>query len=285
MKRKLALVLILALFPLIAVFGCNEKPATYFVSVSTNSISEGRVNQINETPYTEGTTLTLTATSNQKSDGTSTNFITWLFQDETIIENGEQYSIKNETKVFGEEERIVSSVLTFKVNKNTQGHYTAIFEDGKMNYIKFDSLFLTTDTENPPTIDDGSKIPFKVASFEILQSNDLKLAFSTYDTNVKDNVLLTPEKVSEVLKLDTRTSQKLRINARIDNTTRTFDAEILFRPDEYVDNNPSSAYTHNVQYDSATQTYLVSFDFSIGSENLRLGINFKNLGANSTLEA
>ena len=286
MRKKIVIfLLLLSFFPLVALFGCNEKVESFLITVEVNSWNEGKVEKISSTPYKEGTLITLRATSNPKNDGSYGKFITWLFQEETELESDSRYTIKNETQVVNDEEIIVSSELSFRVNKNTQGQYTAIFEDKKMKYVKFDSLYLTTDFSIPPQIDDGSSSPILDASFDIVQSNNSVLTFSESNLSIKDNVLVFPEKkVTNVLKLDPNQAQRIHVDATFNGSYREFDINVLFQPESYTEQNPQASYTRNVSYDSNTKTYLITFNFSYNNQDYQLGLIYKNLGTISTLD-
>ena len=135
MRKKISIALLsILIVPLIALFGCGEV-LSYPVYVFSSSTIYGSVS--GNGTYNEGETITLTATAKQGS-----SFVAWIHQNSTLVQNDQNYNIENQTN---SNQKVVKSTLTFTVSEKTQGKYTAVFDDNKMMYTKFDSWRITTD--------------------------------------------------------------------------------------------------------------------------------------------
>ena len=114
MKKKLSfLLLIVFVIPILAFWGCGSVE-TYSISASSSDTQFGIVE--GQGTYNDGSDITLTATA-----WSGSNFVAWVFEEKTELVNGDSYSITNTT----ENDKIVSSTITFKCSKETAGNYTA----------------------------------------------------------------------------------------------------------------------------------------------------------------
>ncbi|MBP3431433.1 MAG: hypothetical protein J6K39_01075 [Clostridia bacterium] len=264
MKKKFSLLLLsVLLVPLFALFGC-EDVVSYPVTIASSSISHGSV-QGNGT-YAEGSTVTLTA--NAKSG----HFIAWVHQNATEVEANNTYTIVNTT---GSDEKVTKSVLTFTMSAETQGLYTAVFSEGKVWYVKYDGMYLTTNPDSEP-VEENNQETLMTANLSISQgSTNMPVVYTVENMDIKQNVLIAPEKMLSVLKL--QTTQHIHANTHFlindQSITINFRADISFQTStDFVSGNN---YSYKVDY--ADGTYKVIFKFNVGQQPAYLVLRYKSL--------
>jgi len=272
MRKKISIALLsILIVPLIALFGCGEV-LSYPVYVFSSSTIYGSVS--GNGTYNEGETITLTATAKQGS-----SFVAWIHQNSTLVQNDQNYNIENQTN---SNQKVVKSTLTFTVSEKTQGKYTAVFDDNKMMYTKFDSWRITTDP-NSETIDfdDPNILPFMTISMELSQgqtSSNLSSIYQVEDKEVKENVLIIPENITEILKMQNEIKQSVKAVTQINYNDRAmsfnFRADLGFQENSEEIQNPN--YSYQVKYSNGT--YRIIFKFKTSTTNeFYLIINYKNL--------
>ena len=265
MKKKLS-ILLLSVFivPLIALFGCGEV-SSYSVSVTSSSTIYGNTfvngSSSGQGTYNEGQSVSLTANALNGS-----SFICWVYQNSTEITNKSPYSISNTTDNSG---KITSSVLTFNMSANTQGSYTAIFDDGKMMYTKFQSLRITSTPDVAGEEDDLSKDPIMSANITISQGQSSAMLATVYSgegLEIKDNVLIHPEDVTQILNLSVSVNRVITATTQMILGDRSI--SINFRAEVGFQQNKSWTDANNYRYkvDYADNTYTLTFAFQTDAE-------------------
>ncbi len=279
MKKKFSLLLLaIFVFPVLALFGCDEV-VTHGVTVYSSSETLGAVSGYGT--YAEDTSVTLTATPK-----TAGRFVAWVYQGATEIADNEVYTIEtSETK----------STLTFTMNATTAGSYTAVFESksqvqNNMMYIKLHSYrFVSNDSfiQTPEGIEVGNEnietgLTANLVVSHGKTSNVLNEVLNLENVELKDNVIYTPEDINQVLNLDAYTPRHLRvqvsgrIGTSLNTTIKDLRADIMFKQDDEAEN-PS--YATNVVYNS-NGTYTICFTFAQDEEIYHLILTYKNLTAN-----
>lgn len=269
MKKKFsAFLLCLVMFPLVALFGCDEV-SSYSVTVSSSSTIHGSVSGAGT--YEEGSTVTLTANAKGGS-----SVVAWVYQNSTQLQDGDVFSISDTTN---EANVVTSSTLTFTMNATTQGSYTAVFSDSKMMYVKLDSYFLTTNPESAGMEDDGLQPTLMTANIDVAQGQSaLTTIFTAEGVALRDGVIVSAENITGVLNLSTTTAQNIRVNVVFTMNERTFTfnnlrASLLFQED--VAETSGANHTYSVSYSDGT--YRISFNFTIDGQNYHLILNYCNL--------
>ena len=273
MKKKLPLLLlIIFVIPIFALFGCKDV-SSYGVVVYSSAGMYGAVT--GNGTYKEGSTVTLTATTKQGS-----SFICWVYQNSTQLENGSVYKIDNTTN---SAEKIEKSTLTFTASSTTQGAYTAVFSDNKMMYAKLSSLRITSTPDADGEEDNLEKDPIMTATISILQGNsstNLSSVYQIENAEIKDNVNIVPENITEVLKLETNQTKHIRANAQFVYNERTisitFRADINFQTStDWISGNN---YKYKIQY--ADGNYKIIFQFQVATDlAYNLVLNYAELVA------
>lgn len=281
MKKKLS-ILLLSVFivPLIALFGCGEV-SSYSVSVESSSTIYGNTfvngSSSGQETFNEGQSISLTANALNGS-----SFICWVYQKNTEISNNAPYIISNTTDENG---KITSSVLTFNMSATTQGNYTAIFEDGKMMYTKLQSLRITSTPDVAGEEDDLSKEPLMSANITVSQGQSsamLSTAYSAEGLEIKDNVLIHPENVTQVLNLSASANRIITASTQMTLGERTitinFRAEVGFQQ-----NSPwTTANNYRYKVDYANETYTLTFAFQTDADTTYyLVLEYANLQAST----
>jgi len=268
MKKKLTFMLLISLImPLFALFGCDEV-SSYPVTVYPSSAIYGSVS--GNGTYSEGTTVQLIANAKQGS-----HFIAWIYQNTTQIENNATYSISN---TLNSEDKATKSVLRFTMNSNTQGTYTAVFAERKIMYVKFDSLWLTTNPENTPVESDITSPVVMTANLDLSQGgSEMNTIFEKDGIELRENVLIRPEKMLSVLRLHPTSTQHIRANTQFKynetNITINFRADIDFQ--ESTEIKDGNNYTYQIQYKDGN--YKIIFNFKLPAKSYYLILNYKEL--------
>lgn len=273
MKKKLPLLLlIIFVIPVFALFGCQEV-SSYEVLVYSSSTIYGAVS--GSGTYKDGSTVTLNATAKQGS-----NFICWVYQNSTQLENGNVYKIENTTN---SAEKIEKSTLTFTASSSTQGSYTAVFSDNKMMYTKLTSLRITSTPDVDGEEDNLEKDPIMNATISVLQgssSTNLTNVYQIENAEIKDNVNIVPEKITEVLKLSTTATKHIRANAQFVYNEKTI--SITFRADINYQTNTDwingNNFKYKIQYSNGN--YKIIFQFQVTADQAYyLVLNYSDLTA------
>lgn len=279
MKKRLSLLLLsIFVLPVFALFGCDEV-ASFGVTVYSSSETLGAVSGYGT--FDEGTSVTLTATP--KSDG---RFVAWVYQSEIQLSDGETYKIETTD---------AKSTLTFTMTATTSGSYTAVFENktqtqsSNMMYIKLSSYrFVTAESyeQTPEGLTSGSEnLETAITTHMIVShgktSNSLIEVLNLENTELKDNLIYTPEAVNQVLNLDAYSARHLcvQIVGRIGNssnaTTKELRANIEFKENTQTQN---QGYVSNVTY-SSNGTYQITFAFAQEGKTYYLILTYENLTA------
>ena len=285
MKKKFSVLLIAILvLPLIALFGCDEA-LSYPIYVYSSSTIYGSVS--GSGTYKEGQTITLTASAKKGS-----HVVGWIYQNSALIENGDSYKIENTTN---SEQLPEKSILSFTLSEKTQGKYTAVFDDAKMMYIKLDSFRITSNPNLSGEADDPEKNAIMNANISLSQgssSANLTTFYQTENLDIKDNTNITPEKVTDILKLSTTTNQHIKATTQLVYKEKTmslnFRADIGFQTstnqdpnsveDDWID---SSNYSYQIKYSEGS--YDVIFKFKVSTEDtFYLILSYKNLAIEKT---
>lgn len=270
MKKKLSfLLLAIFVFPLVAMFGCNQVVSYSVVAYSSSAI-HGNVS--GSGTFKDGSTVMLTANA---ISGNS--FVCWVFQNTTQLEDDSAYKINN---TFNSTQKIEKSVLTFTMTSERQGNYTAVFNDSKTMYIKFNSFRFTSTPDQLAEEDSMGKAKIMDANISLSQGSSTSLR-TVYEENglaIKDNVGLKPEKVSEVLKLSATANQHIRAATQLAYSGKTmsisFRADIGFQisTDWIVGTN----FDYKVIY--ASGSYQIVFKFKVSTDQTYyLVLNYSNL--------
>lgn len=263
MKKKFSILLLAVLIvPLVALFGCDEV-LSYPIEVYSSSTIYGSVT--GSGTYDVGSTVTLTASAKQNS-----KFVAWIYQNSTQIVNGTTFSISNETNSNGD---ATKSTLTFVMSDERQGKYTAVFEDSKMVYAKLGSLYLTSDPDSEGTVDDGNATTLATTTLTISQGqtySNMTTAYESGEYEFKDAIAITPQDITQVLKLST-TEQLVKVNF----DSITLRASLNFQTSK--DWTQSNGYSHKVNY--ANGNYKIVFAFTYSNEQMYLVLNYNNLTA------
>lgn len=272
MKKKVCLML-LALFiiPIFAILGCGDV-SSYPVTVFPSSAVYGYVS--GNGTYKEGDVVTLTATAKQNS-----KVIAWVYQNSVLIENGNGYSIANQTD---SSQKVTKSTLTFTMNSSNQGRYTAVFDEQKIMYTKLTSWHMTTNLESESTdYDDPNKQPLLSATMEFSQgssSSTLSTVYSIEEQEVKENLIYTPENITQVLKLDDSNKCHIKVSSQLSyngkNMTIPFRADIGFQ--ETIDEVQTTNYSYQINYNDGK--YEIIFKFKVPTDKyIYLILNYENL--------
>ena len=272
MRKKISIALLsILIVPLIALFGCGEV-LSYPVYVFSSSTIYGSVS--GNGTYNEVENITLTATAKQGS-----SFVAWIHQNSTLVQNDQNYKIENQTN---SNQKVVKSTLTFNVSEQTQWKYTAVFDDNKMMYTKFDSWRITTDPNaEGEEYDNPNLAPLMTVSMELLQgqtSSTLSSIYQVEDKDVRENVIITPENITEILKLQNETKQSIRASTQINFNGRAmsfnFRADLGFQENSEETQNPN--YSYQVKYSNEIYQIIFKFRTSTTSEYYLI-LNYKNL--------
>lgn len=200
MKKKFAFLFVLVLiFPLLALFGCDE--AVYFKFYAYASCDNGFTNAPKEVK--QGSTVKLTAIAKEGN-----YFIGWIFHDK-ILKNDNIYKVTDQT--VNQNDQVTKSELSFTSSQGTEGDYYAIFSEDSstMQYIKYEGATLST-SEN--AVADSNNVTFADGSTSF-GSASLTLYKGTMDsTTIYSNETIYFREKSEVV--DTQTTvTALKINA------------------------------------------------------------------------
>ena len=265
MKKKLPLLIVLCLvFPLFALLGCgevNSYPVTVYQSSSKGSVGGSGT-------YAEGSTVTLTA------NAFGSHVVAWIYQRTIQIENDETYTITN---TLDSAEQPVKSTLTFTMNAQTQGAYTAVFSDGKVMYVKYDNMRLTTDL-NAPATETPTAEPITTASFELSQgTTELSTILSETEVVFYENVAIRPEKMNSVLNLQMNTTQHIRASVVFshNNLSSTFNFRSDIKFQENIEEIANSNHTSQVRF--ANDAYEIIFKFNLDGQTYYLILTYKSL--------
>lgn len=246
MKKKLPLMfLFLLIIPVFALIGCSEAKASYSVIAYESSFHGSTTGTGN---YVEGSTVTLTATTNTSQD----KFLGWIYQNSLIISNDGTYFITDTV----ENEKVVKSTLTFTCSAATQGSYTALFDETDLSYTHFSGLMLSTEENATPASElpqDAESLPN--ATLSVFQGSS-DLVFSG------ENMLFKQQK-------DEQSTSALKITV-----TDTKNALWL--------SNPQQIYTNlnlegsNLPPMRATLIYKQSTDWSTPQNGVSYKVNYAN---------
>lgn len=276
MKKKLILIMLtLFVLPIFALFGCDDV-SSYGITVFSSSDSLGSVSGYGT--FKDGSNITLTAS--QKGNG---QFVGWVYENAKLLADDQTYKIEtNETK----------STLTFVVSQNTQGSYTAVFDDKtqtenkRMMYIKLDSYRFVSQqayetNENGLNTDDENLSNVITANMTISHgqsSSNLTEILSIADTDLKDNLNYHPEEMNQVLNLNAYTSQHLYIDldGRIGSSIVSKDFRTNLAYQTSTTKNQTQNYASQVTY-NPNGTYEIKFEFDFDDEKYYLILNYKNL--------
>lgn len=122
-KKSLLLLVLILVAPIFLLVGCGEVQS-YNITATTNC-QNGNV--IGMGKYDDGSRVTLTA----RGIG-GNKFIAWVYQNKTILQDGNTYSIVTSDDA-------MTSTISFTVSSYTADNYTAIFEDSKQMYYTLSS--------------------------------------------------------------------------------------------------------------------------------------------------
>ena len=281
MKKKLS-ILFLSMFalPIFAFFGCKDV-ANFGVTVYSSSEALGTVSGLGT--FAEGSEVKLSATP--KSNG---NFVGWVFQNETLLEDSEVYIIETSE---------VKSTLTFVANADTQGSYTAIFENkdisqaNKMMYIKLDSYRFASDSslqqEPAGILTDSAHLQPAITTNLVVshgKSSSTLVDFLAFENiTLKDNLLNIVENNNQVLNLDAYSARHIRaqlsgtIEGGLSAITKDFRADLEFKTSKDTSN---QGYMTKISYD-ADGTYEIRFSFKHEDETYHLILTYKKLSSTS----
>lgn len=267
MKKNFAFILLaLIITPLLALFGCGDV-SSYRVEAYSSSTIHGTVS--GRGTFEEGQEVTLVATA-KTTNSKQSHVICWLYEDSTIVSEKDGYKIEN---ILDDEKKPIKSTLTFKVNKETKGNYTAVFEEEKMMYSKLSGFVLAKQESLPDNLETFEQLftsfnnpelaaEICTSNITISQHQDAMTpvtAFSTTDFVVKDYVLNQTNDVVEVLKITPDTTQNLTINLQMTTPDGT--------PQEGEEQ----------QYKTSSNTFKISFGYKPNIpdslEDLFLGTN------------
>lgn len=281
MRKKIS-ILLLSIFvlPLISLFGCEEV-SSFSVYAYSSSTIYGSVS--GSGTYKEGNSVTLTANAKQGSQ-----VIGWIYQGSQLLEDDSSYKIVTETEKDekSQSQKVVKSYLTFTMSQTTQGKYTAVFDDNKMMYVKLSSFRITSDPDVAGEEDSTTKDPIMTSSINISQgssSSNLTTIYTAETLEIKDNVDIIPNKISNVLKLSTTTSQYVKASTQIvysgKSMSLNFRADVYFATSTDKDNWINATnYSYQIRYSEGT--YDIVFKFQVAEEEFyHLVLTYKNLSA------
>ena len=266
MNKKFS-ILLLAVFilPLIALFGCGNV-SFYAITIFSSSGTYGSVS--GNGTYEEGSVVTLTATAKQGSQ-----VVGWIFQGATQLQNDGTYKIED---IKNEDERVTKSTLSFTSNANTQGSYTAVFEESKMMYVKLKSFYLSifADANGNGSLESSQSL--LTSNIEISQGAvDMTSIYANEGTEFFNNVSIVPENITGVLKLSTSFSQHVHVALQIANGETI--SPVNCRADiKFQENTSSTENNYNVAYSNGT--YKITFTFNLNQQDYYLTLNYQNLG-------
>lgn len=273
MKKKFSLLLLsIFVLPLIALFGCGEV-LSYPVYVYSSSTIFGSVSGTGT--YDEGTTVTLTATAKQGS-----HFICWVYENTKEIVNDSTFKINNN---LDSSQKTEKSTLSFTMNASTQGKYTAIFDDNKMMYVKFNSYRITTNPEIDGEDEDINQDAIMTSTIDLSQgptSSNLSTVYKAEDVEIKDNLNIYPENITGILKLSATSNQHIRANTQFayngKSMTFNFRADIGFQ--QSTEKIASNNYNYQITYNEGN--YKIAFEFKVSADKtFYMILNYTNLTA------
>ncbi len=274
MKKKLSIfILVLMFLPALAFLGCGKTESFYVDVISswtglTTGSMGGTVSGSGS--YADGSTVTLTATAKPQS-----RFIAWIYEDSVLISNNETYSIKNQ----GESGAVSKSELSFKINKDLKGKYTAVFDDNKIVYTKLSSWRLTDDLSVDSVEENESTTPATMTTdLYVTQTNLAADVYSAVSFETKNNVVYHTETVNQILKLNAENPQEIAVDLTISEAGKTrsklFKAEILFC--ENVNHLDDESNPYKITY-TEKGTYEIVFKLSVSDYEKYLIIEYSNL--------
>lgn len=257
MKKKFSLLLlIIFIFPLVAVLGCNDV-SSYQAVVFSSWINSGFVS--GSGTYDQGSTVTLNATALN-----GYHFICWLYQGSTIIQESDGYVIENTTN---EKDEISKSSLTFTMDSAKQGKYVAVFSEDKIMYVKFDSFSLKNSNNKNATV-----------SLTLWQNNDVSNFYDVSEIELNaENSTVQAESVKEVLQLSATETKPITANLllQIDEISRNFNLHAGIDFAKNIDTVQLEGYSYSTTYENGT--YTIAFDFTINEEAFTLSLIYKAL--------
>ena len=267
MKKKLSfLMLAVFILPVLTFFGCGTSE-THKISASSSDINFGIVE--GQGTYSEGSEITLTATAFSGS-----SFVGWIFEEQTLLDNGETYSISNTT----ESDKTKTSTLTFKCTSATKGNYTAVFEDPEMQYAKLSSWYISKTEDSAPESETSLKPVLMQASMSISQGKSVTSEiYSTDAVDIKENVEVEAQ-TNNVLKLEYGQNYQVKIKPILQiGTLRASPTMIAYlsykKTSEKVE---ETGYSYKVTYENGV--YIVQFEITISEQTYYINLLYKNLG-------
>ena len=276
MKKKLSIILLtLFLLPLCALLGCKDV-SSYPVYVYSSSTIHGSVSGTGT--FADGSTVTLTAHAK-----TGSQFLGWVKSNNNLIAANEVYNINNTVSA---ENKITKSVLTFACNTNTQGQYTALFEDGKMMYIQFYGMYLSKNPNATPI--EESFVQDALLNTNITVSQGTQQLVDIYQQNglqFYDSVLVRPDNISNIIKFPNSGVVHIRANTQVlqndQSALLNLRADLNFQESTPKNNDGSfqeiagNNYKYYVDYQNGS--YNIKFTFTVFGQTYYLTVVYKNL--------
>jgi len=254
MNKKLSF-LLLAIFiiPLVSLFGCDDV-SSYQVLVFSSWTESGSVS--GSGTYKDGATVTLTATGLQGN-----KFVAWLYQGTTILVDGDDYTIKKTDE--DSSGHAASSTLTFVMNENRQGKYTAVFSEEYMLYHKLSYFELIR------AIPQEESSSSQTVSLALSHADSTKNVFKAEEIEIQESVGQPTENVTEALVLSTKTPKQINVllGITIDGKTKTFDmrANLLYKQELEITDR--SNYSYLTTYSETNSLHSIIFKIDMADSN------------------
>lgn len=277
MKKKflfvfLALVMVL---PVLFLTACSE-PTKYTFSFKTSSEELGRVFCSKQTSegtvsIAEGQQITLVATVNENTSADKkSSFAGWVYQNSILLTDSTSgYNIEN---TLNDDNKIIKSTLTFSSTNTRQGQYTAVFSGGNTQFVKLSSFYATTDIQSEPSTEILDAAALMTAQINVRHGTEiLQDVLTTESETLYDNVLVTPENINTVLRLEPTELAHFRATASLTIADSLLPAKLLNADltfgestNEKTENNVTS------QVVFSENTYKLIFSFSHNQQNYYL---------------
>lgn len=278
MKKKLSILLLSVLvLPLCLLFGCDEKQS-FSVNWTSSATMYGDVSgngAVGSSVYEEGSTVTLTARAKNGS-----SVVAWVRQNTQLLSNGDVYKIENTTS---EDEKVVTSTLTFSMSAATQGKYTAVFDDPQQMYVKLEGVMISHLADVVPVDEITTSMspaeaipPFTVSvsqtseQTQVFQGSDIQFeqasSLNAEQQNINVAKLVHPEQTDAVMSL--KEQQIVMAQLTAGGLSKNFAANISFRQQDATwsqQNEQTSSC--KINYNAESKQYFVVFPFEFTLES------------------